>query len=250
MKESASSARIGLFGILYGVYAWTVFLICVVAAILFAVVVPGLERRRRLVTMCARLPFSLAGISIRVRGLEKLPDDCVVVANHASYLDGVLLQAVLPPQFSYVIKGEMEFTPVVGYLLRRIGSRFVERFKTSGSARDARQLLKAARSGESLAFFPEGTFVKEPGLGGFRGGAFAAAITAGVPLVPLVISGSRRILPAHSYLPRHGHLAIDILNPIDRSEPAYADHRTLADLARQRMLEVLNEPDLRPDTVD
>ena len=248
-KTTGSGARPGLIDLLYGIYAWVVFGTCVLAAIVFTLVLPGLERRRRWVTVCAWLPFRLAGITTRVRGLEMIPEgDCIVVANHASYLDGVLLQGYLPPRFSYVIKGEMGRVPVVNFLLRRIGSKFVERFDTSGSARDARQLLKAATAGESLAFFPEGTFVAEPGLGRFRAGAFAAAIKAGVPVVPVVISGSRKIFPAEAILPRHGHMRIDILAPIDRTDPAYGDSRKLADAARRKILAVLDEPDLLAGT--
>ena len=245
MKQPSATTSNGIAGFLYGIYAWVVFVICVVFAILAALIVPGLERRRRWVGVFSRAPFRLARIHTTVRGLEKLPaGGCVIVANHASYIDGVLFQAYLPPRFSYVIKGEMRNTPVVGFLLERIGSRFVERFDTSASARDARQLLTAARHGESLGFFPEGTFVAEPGLARFRLGAFLAAIGARVPVVPVVISGSRHILPAGAVLPRHGHLRIDILNPIDGSAPEYGDSRSLAALARSRMLQVLDEPDL------
>jgi len=245
MTDSNSPASIGIAGFFYGIYAWFTFIPCLLAAILSALLIPGLDRRRRWVTASSRLPFTLSGISPVVRGLEKLPaGDCIVVANHASYIDGVLAQAFLPPRFSYVIKGEVQNIPVVGFLLKRIGSKFVERFDVSGSARDARSLMKAANAGESLAFFPEGTFVKEPGLGKFRAGAFATAINAGVPVVPVVINGSRKILPAGAILPRHGKLQIEILNPIDHNEPAWDNSRKLAELARQRILEVLDEPDL------
>lgn len=237
--------------IVYGCYAWFVFLFCATGALLSVLLVPGLHRRRRWVSVCARQPFRLAGIKITIRGNDKLPaGSSVVVANHASYLDGVLLQAVLPPRFSFVIKGEMRSMPLIGFLLRRVGARFVERFDRAGSARDARRLLKAAGAGESLAVFPEGTFAPRPGLGPFRAGAFAAATRAGLPVVPLVISGSRHILPATRILPRHGHVDIDILDPIDSRHAACTDNRSLAALARQRILEVLDEPDLvseRPD---
>ena len=206
---------------------------------------PDWSRRRRWVTACAKLPFLLCGIRVTVSGIDKLPNgDCVVVANHASYLDGVLLQAYLPPRFSYVIKGEMGRIPVAAFLLRRIGSRFVERFEKSASARDARNLLKAARDGESLAFFPEGTFVAEPGLDRFRPGAFAAARKANVPVVPVVINGSRYVLPAETALPRRGPLQIEIMTPIAADDPAFADSRTLAERARRDILARLDEPDL------
>ena len=251
MTAESTGPATGIFGVIYGIYAWILFVVCVAFAILVALFVPGLERRRRWVTAISRTPFILAGIHTTVRGLEKLPTgSCIVVANHASYIDGVLVQAYLPPRFSYVIKGEMGRVPVVGYLLRRIGSKFVERFDTSGSARDARQLLKAASAGESLGFFPEGTFVEEPGLGRFRPGAFAAAIKAGVPVVPVVISGTRYVLPAGRFLPRHGNFEIEILNPIDQSDPAYGDSRALAAAARESILEILDEPDLAPGAVD
>lgn len=251
MTGPSTPPRRGIGSLLYGVYAWLAFIVFALTAVLFTVLVPGLDRRRRWVTACARAPFPLAGIRVEVTGLANIPArGSVVVANHASYLDGVLLQAYLPPRFSYVIKGEMQNTPVIGFLLRRIGSKFVERFDTSGSARDARNLLKAAKEGESLAFFPEGTFVAEPGLGKFRRGAFAAAISADLPLVPVVISGSRHILRGETFLPRHGHLRIDILAPIDPSDPAFQSQQSLAQLARDRILTVLDEPDLLSDRVD
>ena len=233
---------------IYGIYAWIMFIVCLLAAIITTLIVPGLERRRRCAAAAARVAFVLCGISINVRGLEKLPaSECIVVANHASYVDGVILQTVLPHRFSYVIKGEAQRYPIVGFFLRRIGAKFVDRFSASGSARDARKLIRAASAGESLAFFPEGTFVWEAGLGRFRAGAFVAAISGSVALVPLVISGSRHIMRARTILPRHGHLQIDVLNPVEPSHPAFDDASELAELARQRMLQVLDEPDLLTD---
>jgi 1-acyl-sn-glycerol-3-phosphate acyltransferase len=235
----------GPVDLLFGLYAWIVFLVFALGAVLSALLLPGLERRRRWVATFARLPFVFTNVPVAVTGLMNLPaGDCVVVANHASYLDGVLLQAYLPPRFSYVIKGEVRNIPVLGFLLRRIGSKFVDRFDASASARDARHLLRAARGGESLAFFPEGTFVARPGLGRFRPGAFAAATRAGIPLVPVVISGSRDILPAERILPRHGQIRIDILDPIDERESVWGDNRALSSLVRRRILAVLTEPDL------
>lgn len=247
MRARAPTFTSPVARLLFGVYAWIAFGVAVLSAIACALVLPGLARRRTWVTRCARLPFCLTGVRVTVRGLEKLPvGDCVIVANHASYLDGVLLQGYLPPRFSFVIKGEMGRIPVVSFLLRRIGSRFVERFEASGKSRDARQLVRAATAGESLVVFPEGTFVAEPGLGRFRVGAFVAAIRGELPVVPVVISGSRALFPAETILPRHGNLGVDILEPIEPSAPTFADSRRLAATARKRILAVLDEPDLRP----
>lgn len=228
----------------YGIYAWATFVVCVSGAILSALMVPGLHRRRRWVSASARAWLFIAGIRSRITGLNRIPQGhCIVVANHASYLDGLILQAFLPPRFTFVIKGEMQKVPLAHFLLRRIGSRFVERFVTTASSRDARNLLRAAAAGESLALFPEGTFHPQPGLQRFRLGAFAAAIKGNLAIVPVVIRGSRQILPARRILPRHGQLEIDVLEPIRPGERE-CNSRSLAADCRQRILAVLDEPDL------
>ena len=245
MNKPKSSPLSAVMRLIFSIYAWVVFSVCTLTATLCTLIIPGLNNRRRSVTACARAIFSLAGIRVTVDGLHKMPSNgCVVVANHASYLDGILLKAYLPARFSYVIKNEMQRVPIAAFLLKRIGSKFVERSDPSRSARDMRHLLKVAQTGESLAFFPEGTFTLEPGLGRFRASAFAAAIGAKVPIVPVVISGSRYILPENTLLPRHGVMRIDILDYIDQSESSYVDARDLANLARSRILDVLDEPDL------
>ena len=105
----------------------------------------------RIAAAAGRAVFIMTGTRVTVRGVDNLPTDhCIVVANHASYIDGVLLKGYLPGRFNFVIKGEMRDIPIVHFLLRRVGSKFVERNEHSGSARDARQIVKAAQGGESL----------------------------------------------------------------------------------------------------
>src|SRR5690606_27411584 len=111
--------------------------------------------------------------------------------NHASYLDGVALFAALPPSFGFVIKREMDRVPLAGLLLRRIGSHFVDRGGAAQGKRDARALLREARSGGGIAMFPEGTFQQEPGLARFKPGAFVLAANGARSLVPVAIRGTR-----------------------------------------------------------
>jgi len=203
--------------------------------------------------------FVLGRVNVTIRGYEHLPpDSCVVVANHASYIDGVLLNGYLPARFRWVIKGEMRDIPVVHFLLRRSGSKFVERKETTGSSRDARQLttgssrdarqlVKAAKGGESLGFFPEGTFRYERGVARFRAGAFMAAVKGDMPVVPIAISGSRDMLRSRQLLPRRTNLTIDILPAIAPGDEDFSSPRHLAETCRQRILKVLDEPDLLND---
>ena len=230
---------------LYGLYAWVVFIICCLAALLATLLVPTAPLRHKLAAGASRAIFILGGIPAEVHGMENLPEgNAVVVANHASYVDGVLLKGYLPYRFSFVIKGEMRDIPGVHFVLRRSGSKFVERFQASGSARDARKIVKAAQGGDSLAFFPEGTFLKEPGVGRFKAGAFVSAIRGNMPIVPVAISGTRSILRAGRYWPRPNRPRFEVLAPIMPDDPAFEHHKVLAEAARQRILAVLDEPDL------
>ncbi len=230
---------------LWGIWAWVCFFLASLVSLVIAIIVPGAHRRQKLVTFVTRMIFVLAGVNVTIRGFDNLPtDSSVVVANHASFVDGVLLNSYLPSRFGFVIKGEMRDIPVVHFLLRRSGSKFVERKEAPGSSRDARQLVKAAQEGESLGFFPEGTFVLEPGVGRFRPGAFVAAIKGDLPVVPIAISGTRKMLPSRQILPIKSALRIDILPAIAPGDEGYASSRALAETARQRVLAALDEPDL------
>lgn len=233
---------------LFGLYAVIIFAFCVTFGLLVAIFVPGTERRARWLAATTKGIFVLSGLPVDVEGYDNLPQDaCVVVANHASYVDGFLLKGYLPARFSFIIKGEMRDIPVVHFVLRRAGSRFVDRNESRASTRDARQVVKAAKSGQSLAIFPEGTFQREPGLLRLRAGAFVAAVRGGMPIVPVVISGTRHILPADRYLPRFGRIRVQILPAIHPDHESYANHRDLARLVRQKLLEELDEPDLLSD---
>ena len=120
----------------------------------------------------------------------------------------------------------------------------MERQEATGSSRDARQIVKAALGGESLAVFPEGTFHLQPGIHRFRAGAFVAATKGGMPVVPVAISGTRDMLPAQRLMPRNTELTMDILPAIAPGDDAFAKSRMLAEAARQQILAALDEPDL------
>ena len=157
---------------------------------------PQLRRRRAVAGMFARAFMRVAGIPFTVKGLERLPrSPCVVVANHASYIDAIVIVAALPPDFAFVIKKETERVPLVGLLLRRLGSQFVERFDRHKGASDARRVLKVAAAGQSLMFFPEGTFDEKRQIGRFLNGAFATAARSKMPVVSVAIHGTRDVMP-------------------------------------------------------
>lgn len=230
----------------YALYAATAFLALGLAALAAALALPGVQRRRGAARAIARSFLWLAGMPLTVRGMERLaPGQCIVVANHASYLDGLVFTAALPARFGFVIKREMSAVPLAGLFLRRIGSEFVERFDRHRGAADARRVLRNAASGHSLVFFPEGTFTHTPGLLKFHTGAFVTAARSGCPVVPAVVRGTRAVLPPSGGLPRPGRIVVDILPAIQAVPQAQeASAAALRDRARQAILLALGEPDL------
>src|SRR5258708_6206250 len=157
---------------------------------------PSLRQRRVVAGTVGRVFLRLSGIPFTAEGLERLPKTpCVVVANHASYIDAIAIVAALPPEFAFVIKKEMVRVPLAGLLLRRLGSQFVERFDRHKGATDARRVLKLAATGQSLMFFPEGTFDETRQIGKFLGGAFTTAKRAHMPVVTVAIHGTRDVMP-------------------------------------------------------
>lgn len=230
---------------LFGAYAIALFLISGLCTLLVLLVLPGLGRRRACARGLARGFLKLAAMPVKVINPERLPaTQCVVVVNHASYLDGVVFTAALPPRFGFVIKREMNSVPLAGLLLRKLGSEFVERFNRNRGAADTRRVLRNATNGNSLVFFPEGTFTRTPGLLKFHTGAFVIAVRAGCPIVPAVVRGTRHALSPQGGLPRAGRIEITLLPPIQPPPASPAAATALRDQARAAILNELGEPDL------
>lgn len=223
----------------YACYAWPVFLLLAAASLPALLAVPGLARRRRLIRGVAATALWCIGMRVRAAGIDGLPHPCVVVANHESYLDGVVLAATLPADFGFVIKREMRAVPAAGWLLARIGAHFVDRNGARHGARDARRVLRQAEKGEALVFFPEGTFHRRPGLLPFRNGAFAAAQRGALPLVPLVIRGTRRCLPPGTLTPWPGGIDVTVLPALRATLSGALGVAELRDRARALFVEQL-----------
>jgi 1-acyl-sn-glycerol-3-phosphate acyltransferase len=230
----------------YALWTLLAFLAAGLIALLLLVVLPRVTQRRAAARAAARAFLRLAGMPLTVKFPERLPHgQCVVVCNHASYIDGIVLTAALPARFGFVIKREAAAVPLMGALLKRLGSEFVERFDRHRGATDARRVLRNAAQGHSLVFFPEGTFTRTPGLLKFHTGAFVTATRAACPLVPAVLRGTRRALPPSGALPLPGAIEMEILTPLTPC-PAADEHAApqLRDRARAAILAALGEPDL------
>lgn len=200
----------------YGIYSLAAFVIVILLAFCpLLIVMPWLTARRFVGRWAVRSWLFVIGVSFRVQGLERLPDEpCVVVCNHASYVDGIVLTAALPERFTFLVQHRAEQWPYIGLIIRRMGVRFVNRENPRAAARALLGLIRKARQGGSLAIFPEGTFQKDPGLMPFYSGAFLIAAKTGLPVVPAVMRGTRKLLHDGARWPSWSAVEIELFEPM------------------------------------
>jgi 1-acyl-sn-glycerol-3-phosphate acyltransferase len=162
-------------------------------------------------------------------GLDRLPrtGPLLLVCNHASYIDAAVLMALLPLDFLFVAKHEVEGWPLIGLFVRRLGHLTVERSDTRRSVALASSLAEAIAAGHCVLVFPEGTFTAATGLRPFRLGAFKAAVETQTPVVPLALSGTRRVLRGGSRVPAPGPIRLWVGPPI---APEGADWKAVVGL--------------------
>jgi 1-acyl-sn-glycerol-3-phosphate acyltransferase len=138
----------------------------------------------------------------------------VLASNHTSYSDVAALVALLPVDFLFVAKREVLGYPLIGRFVRRCRHLTVDRWDVLQSVADAELVDHALHDGERVLFFPEGTFVAATGLRPFRLGAFRAAAGAGVPVVPIGLRGTRRVMRGEWKLPRPGRISLEVCDPV------------------------------------
>jgi 1-acyl-sn-glycerol-3-phosphate acyltransferase len=245
LATSARRARRRAAAVGFAAYARTVFTVLGLVVIALLTVLPRIQWRWRTVRNAARLLAYLTRTPITVRGLDHIPDaPCIVVANHPSWLDGLVLAAVLPPSFRYVAAEVLEQERFNGFVLRRLGTDFVERYEREHGVSDTDRLINRARSGESLVIFPEAHLSPVPGVRPFHLGAFVVAAQAGTPVIPLGIRGTRQILRPDGRFPARGAIDIAIGQPVTPAGKEWSAAVQLRDTARRQVVQMSGEPNL------
>ena len=231
---------------LYAAWWWAVLAICVALGAISVMMLPRLRWRWSAVRTLARASLLLMGIRLSVRNIERLPKErAVLVFNHSSYTDAIVLAAVLPGEPAYLVKKELASEFFAGPLLRRLGVLFVDRYDLAGGIADTAAATALSRQGRILVMFPEGTFTRQAGLLEFFTGAFKIASEAGLPVYPGVLRGTRSILRGDQWFPRWGSVDIEILNPLQSHGTDFESILRLRDAVREAMLSRCGEPDLR-----
>ena len=141
-------------------------------------------------------PRRTHGNNSRGRRCHGAPDGpAVIVANHQSFVDGLVLMLASTKPIAFVTSSDLERQVIIGSFLRRIGCEFVVRDHPDQSAESVQRLASVLNAGGNLALFPEGGITRVPGCGPSASVPFAVATSTGSPVVPVGIRGTARHRP-------------------------------------------------------
>jgi len=213
---------------------------------------PRTEREWATVRNWHRRALEIIGVDVHIHG-EKVSGPAVFVANHVSWLDISALMTVIDAGF--IGKKELESWPVLGFLIARGGTIFIERGGRDAAARASEEMTRRLERGERVAVFPEGTTTRGGDIRRFHPRLFDAALRTGHPVQPVAVAYDNPSAPFVDDDPFVGHLwrilgepriRLDVwlLPPID---PSGLDRRTLAHQAERAVAEVVRG---LPATVD
>jgi 1-acyl-sn-glycerol-3-phosphate acyltransferase len=213
-----------LFYILYQPYKWLFFLPFLAINTLFfgivAVLVSTFLNQRTGSylggVIWSRINACLTPMIVRVKGRENIKknDSYVVISNHQSYYDIFVIYGWLGIDIKWVMKKELAKIPGLGFGSKKVGHIFLDRSNKRTAIESLNEAKKKLTKGTSVVIFPEGTRSTTGQLGRFKRGAFRLALDLDLPILPITISGTRRILPAGTFNILPGKVNMIIHEPI------------------------------------
>jgi 1-acyl-sn-glycerol-3-phosphate acyltransferase len=192
------------------------------------------------VALWCRVIWSAYGIRWRTVGLGNVPGDApyLIISNHCSHLDGPTLILALPHPIYFVIKQELARVPLWGPAAVKTGFITIDR----GDSEQARARMRAAvddiRRGRHVLVFPEGTRCPHDGMLPFKKGGFHLAVDAQVPILPVAVNRSRRLLPKGALWTPPGTVEVRVGEPIPTAGLGKDDVPALVERTRAAIVDM------------
>ncbi|MBP7342309.1 MAG: 1-acyl-sn-glycerol-3-phosphate acyltransferase [Syntrophaceae bacterium] len=160
----------------------------------------------------------------------------IIMSNHQSLYDILALVTTLGIQYRWFIKKEVLKVPLFGYGLYASRNIFIDRSNTARAIESINRGIDRLPAGVSILVFPEGTRSADGQIHPFKKGGFIPAVERKIPVLPVTVNGSRRVLPKGSLALRPGKIQVVIGDPIETSACTHADVPDLIDRTRQAVL--------------
>jgi len=212
----------------------------------YAAITGDVDSLYRVVMWILRTGTRVGGIRVEVTGQQHVPAgvSCIYLANHVSNLDPPVLLPALPGRSSVLLKKSLMRIPFLGTAMRLGKFVPVERGHSREAAkRSVAAAIAALRSGLHILIFAEGTRSKDGRLAPFKHGPFYMAMQTGAPIIPIVLSGTERMMRKHSAAITPGVARVQMLAPIDPAQ--YATRDALMQAVRAAMIAALPDQ-MRP----
>jgi 1-acyl-sn-glycerol-3-phosphate acyltransferase len=184
-------------------------------------------------------------VKARVTGTEKVPPgrSYIYMPNHQSNADIPLLLGRLPVQFRWLAKAELFKIPIFGRAMRGVGYISIDRSNRKSAFESLARAARTIRNGTSVLIFPEGTRSRDGRLLPFKKGGFVLAVDSGVPIVPVIIRGTRNIIPKGHFMIRPAPVTMQILDPVETADYTRKTKDALLERIRTILIDNLeNEP--------
>jgi 1-acyl-sn-glycerol-3-phosphate acyltransferase len=223
---------------------WVIFWIGLATVVAFlpvvvtAVLDPSQRRTQIFVRMWYTIILKACGVKTTSRGLERIQrdDSYVIISNHQSHFDILALVAELPLIVRFVAKKELRKIPLFGYAVEKSRCIYVERSDPAKAVKSLQEGIRDLPGSISMLFFAEGTRSRDGTIGPFKKGGFRTAQIAGWPILPVVVHGSRKVLPSGDLRVTPGTIEVEVLAPIQKEEVAARPWEEIMQDVRQRIV--------------
>lgn len=227
---------------LYTIYFYVISFIAVFATAILTLFT-GRDRTVNICRYAAKFLMRCAFWRVSVVNKSKSlpPTSVIYAANHASYIDFLVLLAELPNNALFVGKLELLKNPLIAYFMKKMGYLTVDRLDFSQSLSDMQSIKTALQTGYSIVIFPEGTFTYATGLRPFKMGPFKIAVETGTPVCPIALKGTRNILRDGSWIFKPGKIEVTICETIFSQIKEWSEMIRLRSMARDEMAKYCGE---------
>jgi 1-acyl-sn-glycerol-3-phosphate acyltransferase len=200
---------------------------------------PSQRKTQFFVRIWYRIILGATGVKTKSTGLEKIQQGCAysIISNHQSHFDILALVAELPLIVRFVAKKELRSIPLFGYAVYQTRCIYVDRSDPGQAVKSLQEGIAALPPAISMLFFAEGTRSRDGKMGPFKKGGFRTAQVAGWPILPVVVHGSRQILPKGDLAFRPGTIEVEVLDPVSAEEVQNRPWEEIMEEVRQRMIE-------------
>jgi len=190
-----------------------------IVAIIAAFFVRSKDPIHKIGVFWAKLILFASRIKVTVNGLANIDSSrsYIYMCNHRSNFDIPVLLACLPVQFRWLAKAELFKIPIFGPAMRAAGYISIDRFNRASAFESISEAAKRIQNGASVMIFPEGTRSRDGTILPFKKGGFVLAVDAGVPIVPIILTGTRSIMSKGRLRVFSGNVTMEIGKPVDTS---------------------------------